>query len=109
MTIQTQLLTADDLLRLPEDHLRHELVRGELRTMALRGAEHGDITAELGWWLGQYVRAHHLGKVYAAESGFLIATNTDTGRASDVALISKARLLTLPPRATDPGVLDAAP
>src|SRR5689334_7358508 len=102
MTTQTQLLTADDLLRLPEDHLRHELVRGELRTMAPTGLEHGDITHELGWLLGQHVRAHHLGKVYAAETGYLIATDPDTVRAPDVSFIRQERLITPTPRGYGP-------
>ena len=36
MAITPKLMTADELFYLPEDHMRHELVRGELRTMPLR-------------------------------------------------------------------------
>ena len=41
MTVEQKLMTAEDLLRLPYDGLRHELVRGELRTMPPGGWGHG--------------------------------------------------------------------
>ena len=98
MTIQAPLLTAADLLRLPDDSLRHELVRGELRTYALKGAEHGVITAEFGWLLGGHVRTRRMGKVFAAGTGFLITTDPDTVLAPDVSFIPQERLTTpLPP------------
>src|SRR5215207_7816780 len=105
MTIQAPLLTADDLLRLPDDGQRHELVQGELRTMAPTGAEHTVITSELHWWLAQYVRAQYLGQITAAEGGFRIATNPDTVLAPDVAFIRRERLITPPP----PGYWPFAP
>jgi Uma2 family endonuclease len=40
-TTNLQTYTAEDLLNLPEDGFRYELVRGELIKMALPGAEHG--------------------------------------------------------------------
>jgi len=36
-------VTADELLAMPEDGLRRELVRGELRTMTPTGSRHGSI------------------------------------------------------------------
>ena len=36
-------MTAEELFELPDDGLRHELVEGELRTMAPAGAEHGRV------------------------------------------------------------------
>jgi Uma2 family endonuclease len=98
-------MTADELLRLPDDNLRHELVRGELRTYPLRGAEHGMITAEFGWLLGGYVRPRRLGKVFAAGTGFLIATDLDTVRAADVSFVRQERLVMPPP----PGYCPFAP
>jgi len=38
------------------------------------------------------VRAQRLGVVYAAETGFLLATTPDTVRAPDVAFVSRERL-----------------
>lgn len=39
--------------------------------------------------LHQYVKANHLGEVFAAETGFLIARNPDTVRAPDVAFVQR--------------------
>ena len=84
--------TAEDLLRIPDDGYRRELVRGELRTMPPAGHEHGRVTTRLTWRLAQYVEAQDLGAVYAAETGFKIASDPDTVRAPDAAFVSKARL-----------------
>ena len=34
MTVDTRLFTADELLRMPDDGQRYELVEGELRSMS---------------------------------------------------------------------------
>jgi Uma2 family endonuclease len=85
-------MTADDLLQLPDDGWRYELVRGELRKMAPSGDEHGAITMSIGGSLNQYVKTHNLGVVYAAETGFIIATDPDTVRAPDVAFVRRERV-----------------
>ena len=41
MTTAKKPMTADELLHLPDDNLRHELVRGELTTMPLNDWDHG--------------------------------------------------------------------
>ncbi|MCI0845699.1 MAG: Uma2 family endonuclease [Chloroflexi bacterium] len=87
-----QKVTAEELLQMPDDGLRYELVKGELVKMAPAGSEHGDLAMRVGWRLGQYVENHNLGKVFAAETGFRIASNPDTVRAPDVAFISKGRV-----------------
>lgn len=92
MATQTQLVTAEELLMMPHNGMRLELVRGELRKMPPAGDEHGELAHELGYYLSKYVREHGLGKVYAAETGFRIGTNPDTVRAPDVAFISRDRL-----------------
>jgi Uma2 family endonuclease len=85
-------MTADDLWRLPDDGLRHELVRGELTVMTPAGGSHGRIAMKLGRLLGTHVEARQLGEVVAAETGFLIARDPDTVRAPDAAFISKDRV-----------------
>ena len=104
MAIQDKLMTADELWELPDDGQRHELVRGELRTMAPPGEEHGWLMIRLGSPLDQYVRAHVLGRVYA-ELGCQLETEPDTVRAPDVAFIQQERL-TAPPQ---PGYWQGAP
>lgn len=90
MAVERRLMTADELFRLPDGGMRHELVRGELHTMAPPGGEHGEISVLLSASLLSHVRANHLGRVYA-ETGFLLATDPDTVRASDVAFVSRDR------------------
>lgn len=91
MTTQIQTITAEDLLRMPDDGFRYELVRGELRKMAPAGHKHGRIIINLTTPLDQHVRANSLGAVYAAETGFLLSSNPDTVRAPDVAFVSRKR------------------
>jgi Uma2 family endonuclease len=43
-------------------------------------------------YLFQHVEAHHLGTVYAAETGFQLTQDPDTVRAPDVAFVSRQRL-----------------
>lgn len=85
-------MTADELLRMPDDGRRYELVRGELRTMTPAGHTHGRVAMRLSWPLAQYVEANGLGVVYAAETGFLLARDPDTVRAPDVAFVRRERV-----------------
>lgn len=88
---QTHLLTAEEFAALPLEGLRSELIRGELRTMPPTFEDHGEFTMRLTVLLGHYVMTHQLGKMYAAETGFLIARNPDTVRAPDIAFIRQER------------------
>ena len=93
MATTDKLMTADELLRLPDDGQRHELIAGELRTMAPSGSEHGWVAINLSTPLAQYVRAHRLGRVYAAETGFQLTTGPDTVLAPDVAFVCQERVV----------------
>lgn len=92
MATSISLLKAEDLLRTPRDGFRYELIRGELKKMSPSGNKHGKIAANITISLGPHVKANELGAVYAAETGFLIATDPDTVRAPDVAFVSRKRL-----------------
>src|SRR5438105_13261243 len=92
MSTTEQLMTADELLRMPDDGFRYELVKGELRKLAPAGHEHGRVAINFTWRLAQRVTTNQLGVVYAAETGFTLATNPDTVRAPDVAFVSRARV-----------------
>ncbi len=85
-------ITADQLLRRRDDGFRYELVRGELKKMAPAGGPHGKVANRANWRLTNHVEAHQLGVVFAAETGFRIATNPDTVRAPDVAFVSRERI-----------------
>ncbi len=92
LAIQSKLMTAEELWRLPDDGMRHELVRGELRTMPPGGFEHGEYTSDLDTSLKQHVRANRLGRVVTGDPGFKLTEDPDTVRAPDVAFVSNERL-----------------
>lgn len=92
MTVQARPVTAEDLLEMPDDGFRYELVRGELRQMAPAGHTHGRVAMRSGSRLDRYVEEHDLGAVYAAETGFLLASDPATVRAPDVAFVRRDRL-----------------
>ena len=92
MAVEPGLLTAEALLRLPRDGRRHELVRGELRTMPPTGWEHGRVTIKLAVSLEPYVQTHQLGEVVTGEPGFRLTIDPDTVRAADVAFVRRERL-----------------
>ena len=92
MTTTLQRSTASELLAMPDDGFRYELVRGELRKMSPSGSEHGAIIVNVTLLLGQYVKAKELGVCFGAETGFQIASDPDTVRAPDVAFIRRERV-----------------
>ena len=85
------LVTAEELLAMPDDGLRYELVNGQLHAMPLLGFEHGRVTAAIGGLLAAHVREHDLGGAVSARTGFLLSQDPDTVRAPDVAFVAKAR------------------
>ena len=99
MATATRLLTADEFLYWPDEPgMRQELIRGEVRTMSLPGEEHGDVTMETAFRLNLHVKAHALGKIYAAETGFIVERDPDTVRGADVAFVCQERLATITAR-----------
>lgn len=92
MATEPHLMTAEDLQELPEDHMRHELIAGELRTTPFAGHEHGSVGMTFAAFLGIHVKEERLGQVYAAGTGFFISTNPDTVCAPDVSFVTTERL-----------------
>lgn len=92
MSTTIQPTTANDLLRMPDDGFRYELVRGELTKMSPAGNKHGRYAANITGSLVPHVKANRLGAVYAAETGFWLKSEPDTVRAPDVAFVSQKRL-----------------
>ncbi len=89
----TKPVTADELLAMPDDGNRYELVKGELRMAPPPGWEHGEITMKLAGPLYQHVKNNNLGVVFAAETGFKLESKPDTVRAPDVAFMRRERAL----------------
>ncbi|HEX6293438.1 MAG TPA: Uma2 family endonuclease [Herpetosiphonaceae bacterium] len=92
MATVLKLITADDLLQMPDDGFLYELVRGELRRMSPGSFRHGKIIINVTLSLGQHVREQRLGDVFAAETGFKLASDPDTVRAPDVAFVRRERI-----------------
>jgi Uma2 family endonuclease len=92
MGVIRQQVTLDELLHMPYDGFRYELVRGDLRRTNPAGNVHGRVTMSLAWRLARYVEENQLGAAYAAETGFRLSSNPDTVRAPDVAFVSRDRI-----------------
>ena len=92
MSTEVQLMTADELLIMPDDGFCYELIKGELIRMPPPGHIHGRVTMRIAGPLYQYVLSNKLGIVYAAETGFLIHQNPDTVRAPDAAFVERQRV-----------------
>lgn len=91
MVTEVKLLTADDLLRMPDDGFRYELIDGELCKMAPAGSQHGRVVLNVTTPLDRFVRENDLGVVFAAETGFKLRADPDTVRAPDAAFVTKQR------------------
>ena len=91
MTTTTQPTTAEELLNMPDDGFRYELVRGELRKMVPAGHDHGGIAASVAARLYVHATEGGLGKVYAAETGFKLGSDPDHIRAPDAAFVRRER------------------
>jgi Uma2 family endonuclease len=85
-------MTAEELFRLPDDGSRYALFRGELQRMTPAGCRHGKVIVNVTVPLGHHVKAHGLGVVFGAETGFVLARNPDTVLAPDVAFIRRERI-----------------
>jgi len=86
------LMTADELLRTHVPNKRAELLRGVLVVREPAGSRHGLVTMNLGAELAVYAKQTGAGGVYAAESGFKLASDPDTVRAPDIAFVTRERL-----------------
>jgi Uma2 family endonuclease len=92
VAVERKTMTAEELLRLPDDGRRHELIAGELRTTAPAGGSHGRDGAWAHLHLGNHVQDHGLGEIFMAQTGFLLRRDPDHVRAPDFAFIRAERL-----------------
>jgi Uma2 family endonuclease len=85
-------MTADELLAMPDDGIRRELVEGELREMTPAGWQHGRIAGNIAGELRAYVRAHRLGVMATAEASYRLSADPDTVRVPDVSFVRQGRV-----------------
>ena len=88
----TKLITADELLMMPDDGYQYELVKGELtEKMPPPGDGHGDVSGRFAIALGRYSEDNDYG-VIRDNAGFQLESDPDTVRAPDVAWIAPGRV-----------------
>lgn len=100
----TAAFTLEQLARMPEDGLRHELDAGELLVMTRPNSKHGIYQARIARILGNHVSSKQLGEI-VTESGFILGHNPEILRGPDVAFVPANRVASLP----DEGWADFAP
>ncbi len=102
----TQQATIHDLENIPDSACRHELIRGEIVEMPPSGGEHGEIGMAIGSSLMAHVKSNQLGKVYGADTGFIVERDPDTVLAPDAAFVRAGRL---PSREARRGIMPVVP
>lgn len=96
-TLKTDLLTADDLLRLYSEGVRGELVRGMLHEAMPSGEEHGWIVTNLVGEMSLVVKPQRLGRLIASDAGVWLQREPDSVREPDIAFTRAERLPPGPP------------
>ena len=91
MTTKAPPTTAEELLNMPDDGFRYELIRGELRKMPPAGYVYGEYLSPTTESLRAHAKANGLGRTYAAETGFKLASAPDHVRAPDAAFVCSER------------------
>lgn len=92
MTTAKKLMIADELLAMPDDGNRHELVRGELIEMPPPGIMHAIVTGRIGMRMGHFIEENNLPFVYGPETAAHMERGPDTVRAADFGVISLERI-----------------
>ena len=87
-----RLITADELMALPDDGKRYELVRGELICMSPAAYRSGTTAGRLFRKLADFADEHDLGECGIPDTGFRLASNPDTVRGPDVWFLRADRL-----------------
>lgn len=87
----TSPVSVDELATLEPTWHRLELTRGRLVEEPPAGRRHGTIAMTVGSALYNYARATGRGRVFACDTGFILARDPDTVRAPDVAFVNLAR------------------
>ena len=102
-----RLMTAKEFAIMPHDDARRELVNGELTELSPPpGQIHGETQLKTGIVLYGFVEPLGLGRV-STVTGYRIAANPDTVRATDVAFVSARKIADSLPR--ERGYLPFAP
>ena len=100
------LMTAEDLLRLPDDGDQYELSQGRLIRMPPASYKSSLVAGNIYGLVWTFVRARNLGICAMADGGMRLASDPDTVRAPGVSFVRAERL---PAGGIVPGYWDGAP
>ena len=92
MATKAKLMTAEELLEMPDDGFRYELVRGELIKMPPAGHMSSFLELRVGAKLLDFVEANGLGRAYSSNGGFMLESNPDTVLAPDASFVRQERV-----------------
>lgn len=102
-------MTAEELARLPDDGNRHELLEGELLTMAPASDGQGLVAGRIAQLLGAADLGRKIGRLVATDVGYRVSQTPDTVLAPDVSFLLNTNVR--PPeerRGFPPGAPDLA-
>lgn len=91
METVARLVTADELLRMPETTARLELVRGEVVERPFASQAAGHAAAVIGRYLAREVEIRGLGVTYLPV-GYHLWNDPDTVRAPSISFVARARI-----------------
>ena len=92
MATKAKLVTAEELLEMPDDGFRYELVRGELAKMPPAGHMSSFMELRVGASLLAFVEANGLGRAYSSNAGFRLESDPDTVLAPDASFVRQERV-----------------
>ena len=104
--VTRQLVTAEELVQMPDSGQRYELMDGELIAVSPAFTDHSWTVQEIARLIGNFVVEHSLGEVFGADAGFRLSQSPDTVLSPDVSFVSNRRL---PPSQDWHGYLPIAP
>ena len=87
-----KLITADELLAMPRDGRRYELLRGVVVDKMPTGDPHGVAVSLITIAVGVYAVNNDYGEIRSGEPGYFLERDPDTVRAPDVAWIAPGRI-----------------
>jgi Uma2 family endonuclease len=92
VTVDTKLMTAEELMELPDDGNRYELICGELVQLPMSSMESSSIAAVIIGELIAFVRPQRLGLVMATDGAYILGRDPDTTRVPDASFIRADRV-----------------
>jgi Uma2 family endonuclease len=91
--VATRLMTAEDLEAMgPEAEKRYEIIDGVLAEVEGVGGRHGGINTEIVYALHSFTRPRKLGRVFSADTRFILRRNPDLVQMPDVSFIRAERI-----------------